>query len=277
MAALTAPRDTKPRMGETFDDPVKGNIVIHKGAALLRDASGYLINAASGATGVSRGVAQKSVVTTGLADGAKRCPTRSGFFEFNISASFPVTIANLEQVVYWEDNQTIAVSSGGVRPPAGRLKDIQGTKAIVSVGALFSTDGDLIAANNLSDVASPATARANIGANKGTIQMVVDTLVGTGVTRIPLPDVALTVTKIRSVLQGALTVGDAILTFAISGVNITGGAVTITQAGSAAGDQDEVSPSAANTSDGADKVLTATLSGTNTAAVKALITIEYTY
>lgn len=54
------------------------------------------------------------------------------------------------------------------------------------------------------------------------------------------------ITRSFSVLQGGAIDGDAILTPKIGGVAITGGALTLTAAGSAAGDLDETYPTAAN-------------------------------
>jgi len=59
-----------------------------------------------------------------------------------------------------------------------------------------------------------------------------------------------TIVRIQSTLQGAITVGDAVLTTKIgtaaAGVAITGGAITIANASSAAGDVDTATPTAAN-------------------------------
>ena len=54
-------------------------------------------------------------------------------------------------------------------------------------------------------------------------------------------------TKIWSVIDGALATADNVLTFEIATVAVTGGTITITQAGSAAGDVDSCTPSAART------------------------------
>lgn len=54
------------------------------------------------------------------------------------------------------------------------------------------------------------------------------------------------VTKVWSVLHSAITVANAIVTAKIGGVAMTNGALTITQAGSAAGDVDTATPTAAN-------------------------------
>ena len=69
-------------------------------------------------------------------------------------------------------------------------------------------------------------------------------------------------------IEGALTTGDATLTAKIGSTAITGGVLTITQSGSAAGDVDEAVPTAANTVlEGG--VLSVTVGGTNDAAVAA--------
>ncbi len=52
---------------------------------------------------------------------------------------------------------------------------------------------------------------------------------------------------IYSAINNAITVGDAALTFEIAGVAVTGGAITIAQSGSAAGDVDSATPTATKT------------------------------
>lgn len=56
-----------------------------------------------------------------------------------------------------------------------------------------------------------------------------------------------TVTKIWSVIDGAVGTADITITPSIGGTGITNGVVTITQSGSAAGDVDVATPTAANT------------------------------
>jgi hypothetical protein len=54
------------------------------------------------------------------------------------------------------------------------------------------------------------------------------------------------VIKVGSVLYGAITTADATVATAINGTAITGGAITITQSGSAAGQVNTATPTAAN-------------------------------
>ena len=58
---------------------------------------------------------------------------------------------------------------------------------------------------------------------------------------------AATIESIYTVIDTAITVGDAAITFEIGGTPVTGGAITIATASSAAGDVDSSTPTAANT------------------------------
>ena len=60
-------------------------------------------------------------------------------------------------------------------------------------------------------------------------------------------NVAGTIDSIRSVINAAFTGADTTLTCGINGINITNGVITITQAGSAAGDVDLATPTANRT------------------------------
>lgn len=76
-----------------------------------------------------------------------------------------------------------------------------------------------------------------------------------------------------SVLNGAITGADAGLTLKISGTAVTGGTITIANAGSAAGDLDSCTPTAANTFAETD-VIEVETDGASTNTVSAFITLE---
>lgn len=61
------------------------------------------------------------------------------------------------------------------------------------------------------------------------------------------PGIAGAIVNFSNAIDAAITVADAGLTLEIGGVLVTGSAITITQAGSAAGDVDQASPTALNT------------------------------
>ena len=66
------------------------------------------------------------------------------------------------------------------------------------------------------------------------------------------------IVKILTSIKNAITTADAALTFEIGGTAVTGGAITVTQSGSAAGDVDTATPTAANRveEDGAIEMIT---------------------
>lgn len=88
-----------------------------------------------------------------------------------------------------------------------------------------------------------------------------------------VPGVAGTIVSISNVIDAAITAADAGLTFEIGGVAVTDAAITIANAGSAAGDVDQSTPSALN-------VITATQAievvkdGLSTTASNGVVTFE---
>ena len=89
---------------------------------------------------------------------------------------------------------------------------------------------------------------------------------------IPCP-VAGTVTKIWSRLKAPLSTGDATLTGKIGSTGITNGVITIAESGSAIGDVDSATPSAANTVAVGDS-LSVTVGGANASAVGATVVFQ---
>ena len=66
-----------------------------------------------------------------------------------------------------------------------------------------------------------------------------------GSTFVAVPDGG-KIVKILTSIKNAITTADAALSFEIGGTAVTGGAITVTQSGSAAGDVDTATPTAAN-------------------------------
>ena len=79
------------------------------------------------------------------------------------------------------------------------------------------------------------------------------------------------VIKIFTALQGAIGTANAAITFEIGGTAITGGAITVTQSGSAAGDIDTAEPTAANevAEDGSIEMIT---DGSSSNTIKLVVT-----
>lgn len=87
--------------------------------------------------------------------------------------------------------------------------------------------------------------------------------------------VAGTISKIYSVLNGAITTADSILIAKINGTTVTGSNITVSHTGSAAGDVDSSTPTALNTINAGQAIEIETDGGSNTNA-KVIITIEIT-
>ena len=84
-----------------------------------------------------------------------------------------------------------------------------------------------------------------------------------------------TITKIYSVLNGAISGANSILTPKIGGTAITNGAITVAFSGSAAGHIDSSTPSALNTVT-AGQAIEIETDGGSTGTVKTVLTIEIT-
>ena len=89
-------------------------------------------------------------------------------------------------------------------------------------------------------------------------------------TFVPVPDGG-KIIKIITALQGAIGTADAAITFEIGGTAVTGGAITVANSGSAAGDVDTAEPTAANVvlEDGTIEMIT---DGGSTGAKKLNVT-----
>jgi hypothetical protein len=200
---------------------------------------------------------------------------RVGYF-VNSAAADEIGPEDLGQVCFVVDDATVALTSNsGARPPAGMILGIEAGKVKVKVGDIRGADGDLLAASNLSDVADAAVARANLGANKGEIVCFLASVLA-GTYYFPLPDRAITITKLKSTINQALGGADLTITASINTTAITDGVITVTQAGSAAGDHDEAVPSALNVTDATDNNLRLVLAGNTTAGTGAVL-VEYTW
>ena len=85
------------------------------------------------------------------------------------------------------------------------------------------------------------------------------------------------IVAIYSVIDGAIATANASLTFEIGGVAVTGGSITIAYSGSAAGDVDSCTPTAANSlTEGQALELITSGASTNTVTATLTIVIDVT-
>lgn len=127
MAALTADRDTPYREGVVFQYPVAASTTIYAGGMLALDSSGNAVSASdtAGLTVVGISTAQVDNSAGDAAD--KNVPVRAGVFGLAASGTSAPTKANIGELVYVEDDQTVSTDAG--------------TNAIVA-GTLVAVDSD---------------------------------------------------------------------------------------------------------------------------------------
>jgi hypothetical protein len=282
MGALTADRNTPEREGVLLNKGVAAAVKCRAGGIAVLDASGNIKPAVTATGLLCVGRFEETVDNTAGDAGDVTATAKRGVFRYANSADADaITVAEIGDVCYLVDDQTVAKTSGSAtRSVAGLIEDVDSDGVWVRMGfdSYVSPASGLLAANNLSDLGTKATARTNLGggADKVVLPMGAVSLVGADATvlRIVAP-VAGDIKAIRSVTNGALTTGDATLTGKIGSTAITTGVITIAQAGSAAGDVDSCAPSAAKTVAVGD-VISVTVGGTNDASVTANVVIEIT-
>ncbi|MGA7673537.1 MAG: hypothetical protein WCA78_00650 [Rhizomicrobium sp.] len=280
--------NTPERDSVDFTYAMTSGKVAFAGAIACLSATGFATPGDTATTLIAVGRFEHGFDNSGGGDGGADPTTgktkvrvRAGVFRYANSADADaITAAEIGDNCYIVDDQTVAKTNGGTtRSIAGRIVDVDDLGVWVALGFTVTNApaGSLLAANNLSDVGSAATARANLGANKVYLQCrpISTKASDAAVVRVVAP-VAGTITKIRSVSNEALAVGDATLTGKIGAAPITNGEITITQAGSAAGDVDSATPTAANAVVAGD-VISITGGGASTATADADVEIEITY
>ncbi len=87
--------------------------------------------------------------------------------------------------------------------------------------------------------------------------------------------VAGTISKIHSVIDGTIATANAALSFEIGGVAVTDGGITVAYSGSAAGDVDTATPTAANTVT-AGQAIEMITNGASTNTIACKVTFEIT-
>lgn len=255
--ALSADRNTPRADGDILEQAADAAL-IYGGALVMRNASGYLTKGQTALGLVGVGSARQHVDNSDGSAGDLTVKVQPGVWRFaNSSSSDAITIADIGRVCYAVDDETVARTDGRTsglptRSPAGIVVDVDD----LGVHVLFDE----------------LRLRAALSGLRVFVPLRVATLVGTGVYRVQSP-VRGKIVQINSIIEGVLTTGDATLTGKIGGTAITGGVITITQSGSAAGDKDYANPTAANDVVVGDEI-SLTVGGTNATATVANCLIE---
>ena len=165
MTALTENRDTPKIDGEFFSYPVAAATEIFAHSLVVLDASGNAEPATDAASKVAVGRAEEYVNNTGAA-AAKSIEVRAGTYRWAASATNTPTKANIGDMLYIVDDQTVDTSAT-TSSPAGVMVDIDSLGIWVKTEPPSVLVSGLTAANNLSDVGTAATARTNLGLGTG--------------------------------------------------------------------------------------------------------------
>jgi hypothetical protein len=162
--ALGAVRMTPSRDGNRFSFDVAASVKCYQGGLAVLDSSG---NVKPGVTGTGLQYVGRFIATVDNLSGSAGDVTAEverGIFRWgNSSSSDEITAAEIGDVCYIVDDETVAKTIGSTRSPAGVVLDVDTLGVWVQMPTLFGADGDLVAANNLSDVASASTSRSNLG------------------------------------------------------------------------------------------------------------------
>lgn len=250
MVALTADRNTaRAERGFIKSLPMAAATKIFAGSMVCRTMTGAATKGATALSLVTVGRANEQIDNSSGAAGALRIKVEEGIFVWaNSSAADQITDADIGNRCFVVDDQTVARTSGsGTRSPAGVVVAVDTTGVWVMMG-----DDILTVGNQL-------------------VPLRIDTLVAAGTYFVTCPFPG-RVSRVWSVVQGALATGSATLQARINAVNITGGLVTHPST-AVAGDQLVVDPTALNTVAQGDK-LSVVVGGTNANAVVANMFFE---
>lgn len=160
--ALSADRVTHKRDAAEYEYPIAASAECFAGGIAVLDASGNCKPGTAAASLIAVGRINEYVIeTTGVA-ATKNVKVLSGTFQWNNSSSNPASKANIGDTLYIEDDETVTTDGTGTSA-VGTMVDIDDYGVWVACGPDKAATVGLLAANNLSDVGSAATARTNLG------------------------------------------------------------------------------------------------------------------
>ncbi len=132
MPALTQDRNTPRRVGDIFEDPVKGATKIHGGSIVCLDANGKAVPGSDTVGLKVRGIAENPADNLlGADDALNVTARRDGAF---LLAAAGLTDADIDKPCYILDDQTIQVAATVNKILAGRIVDVESpTRAWVEI------------------------------------------------------------------------------------------------------------------------------------------------
>lgn len=218
---------------------------VYPGAFVASDASGNMVAASDATAVLSLGVACQGV----LGDGTLTCRYDQGIHRA-VAGTNPPLAGDKGKLCYFQDDQTLTMTPGTLVAGTVYKVDSLGPQVLIGAGLKGSSGGRTYLTLLLADLVSADASVYHIAS-----------------------PVAGKITGLRTSLQAhALAGGNATVTGKIGSTAITGGVVTMLNAGSAIGDTATATPTAANAVvAGSDINFTIGGTQTNTAAQGVLI------
>lgn len=160
MTALEADRGTDRRDSDRYSFPALASTLLYQGSLAVLDSSGWCKPGVTATGLIAVGMVEERVDNSSGANGALNVPVRAGIFRWENSDA--ITKTSIGDTAYVVDDQTVAKTSTG-KSPAGIIVDVDSYGVWVSTNpaSLLASTG-LLAANNLSDIGTVATALANL-------------------------------------------------------------------------------------------------------------------
>lgn len=122
MAALTDNKEVLEKHRRLIENPVAGSTVIFKGAIVKSNASGFLAPASPEAGAKFAGIAYEKCENSAGSAGDEDCKLlREGLFELSGSG---FTQADVGEVVYASDDQTVSTTDGGNEQAVGKIAQV---------------------------------------------------------------------------------------------------------------------------------------------------------
>jgi len=165
MTALAQGRNTPEAAGDIEEYPVLAAAICYEGGIAVLDGDGYCKPGVTATGLIAVGRFERRADNSAGESGDIRAKVKKGVFRFaNTAGADEVTIAHVGDNCYVVDDQTVAIVATG-RSIAGRVEQVDAQGVWVRMGSamLAAPGGALLAANNLSDVGTKATARSNLG------------------------------------------------------------------------------------------------------------------
>jgi hypothetical protein len=163
--ALTADRIpmTARQDGEIFEYPIAATTHLYAGQAIGLDTAGNAVAMSLTTSLVAVGCCEEEINNTGAA-AAANVKVRTGVFRWANHGS--ITKTSIGDVVYAYDDVSVQASSSSASA-MGVMVDIDSLGVWVKMPPMTISTLGLLAANNLSDVGTAATARTNLGVGTG--------------------------------------------------------------------------------------------------------------